>query len=172
MPYDNILVRRPEFDEFTAMAEIKVKGWQSAYNKIVDEAYLQKLSAEQICNIMRENKKKDRYLIAEAGGEIVGFCRYRLCEELDGQDNCRGIISELYVKLNRKRMGIGGLLFRYALDDLKESGCGSAELGCFSENHSALAFYRKMNGEFIGRECFDIEGRKYLVDCLRFELKK
>ena len=165
----DILVRCPEFDEFSAIAEIKVKGWQSTYNKIVDEAYLQKLSAEQICDVMRENKKKDRYLIAEVGGEIVGFCRYRVCEELDGRDNCRGVISELYVKPNRKRMGIGGLLFRYVLDDLKESGCGSAELGCFSENHSALAFYRKMNGEFIGRESFDIEGRKYAVDCFQFE---
>lgn len=163
----DILVRRPEFDEFSAMAEIKVKGWQSTYNKIVDEAFLQKLSAEQICEVMRENKKKDRYLIAEVGGEIVGFCRYRLCEEVDG--HCRGAISELYVKPNRKRMGIGGLLFRYALDDLKESGCRRAELGCFSENHSALAFYRKMNGEFIGRESFDIEGRKYPVDCFQFE---
>lgn len=169
MQHDYIRVRRPEFEEFLAMAEIKVKGWQSTYNKIVDEAYLQKLSAEQICDVMRENKKKDRYLIAEVGGEIVGFCRYRVCEELDGRDNCRGVISELYVKPNRKRMGIGGLLFRYVLDDLKESGCGSAELGCFSENHSALAFYRKMNGEFIGRESFDIEGRKYPVDCFQFE---
>ena len=164
----DILVRRPEFDEFSAIAEIKVKGWQSTYNKIVDEAFLQKLSAEQICDVMRENKKKDRYLIAEVGGEIVGFCRYRLCEKVDG--HCRGAISELYVKPEQKRMGIGGLLFRYALDDLKESGCGSAELGCFSENHSALAFYRKMNGVFIGKEAVEIDGRKYAVDQYQFVL--
>lgn len=164
----DILVRRPEFDEFSAMAEIKVKGWQSTYNKIVDETYLQKLSAEQICDVMRENKKKDRYLIAEVGGEIVGFCRYRLCEEVDG--HCRGAISELYVKPNRKRMGIGGLLFRYALDDLKESGCRRAELGCFSENHSALAFYRKMNGVLVGKEAIEIDGRKYAVDQYQFVL--
>ena len=164
MNYDNILVRRPEFDDFTTMAEIKVKGWQSTYNQIVDEAYLLKLSAEQICNIMRENKKKDRYMVAEAGGEIVGFCRYRLCEEADGKGNCRGTISELYVKSNRKRRGIGGLLFRCVLDDLKESGCGSAELGCFSENYSALAFYRKMNGALVGKGAIEIDGRKYAVD--------
>jgi len=164
----DILVRCPEFDDFSAIAEIKVKGWQSTYNKIVDEAFLQKLSAEQICEVMRENKKKDRYLIAEVGGEIVGFCRYRLCEEVDG--HCRGAISELYVKQNRKRMGIGGLLFRYALDDLQENGCESAELGCFSENHSALAFYRKMNGVFIGKEAVEIDGRKYAVDQYQFVL--
>ena len=164
----DILVRCPEFDDFSAIAEIKVKGWQSTYNKIVDEAFLQKLSAEQICEVMRENKKKDRYLIAEVGGEIVGFCRYRLCKGVDG--HCRGAISELYVKQNRKRMGIGGLLFRYALDDLQESGCGSAELGCFSENHSALAFYRKMNGVFIGKEAVEIDGRKYAVDQYQFVL--
>lgn len=164
----DILVRCPEFDDFSAIAEIKVKGWQSTYNEIVDETYLQKLSAEQICDVMRENKKKDRYLIAEVGAEIVGFCRYRLCEEVDG--HCRGAISELYVKPNRKRMGIGGLLFRYALDDLKESGCRRAELGCFSENHSALAFYRKMNGVFIGKEAVEIDGRKYAVDQYQFVL--
>lgn len=92
-----------------------------------------------------------------------------MCEDTNVGRKCNGAISELYVKPEQKRMGIGGLLFRYALDDLKESGCRRAELGCFSENHSALTFYRKMNGEFIGRESFDIEGRKYPVDCFQFE---
>ena len=67
-------------------------------------------------------------------------------------------------------MGIGGLLFRYALDDLKESGCRRAELGCFSENHSALAFYRKMNGMLVGKEAIEIDGRKYAVGQYQFVL--
>lgn len=170
MRSENILVRSPGFEDFPAVAEIKVRGWQAAYDQIVDETYLRKLSEEQICEKMRENKKKDRFLVAELSGEIVGFCRYRLYEETAGAEKRRGEISELYVKPDRKRMGIGGLLFRYVMDDLKESGCGSVELGCFSENYPALAFYRKMNGVLVGKESIELDGRKYAMDQYRFVL--
>ena len=119
---------------------------------------------------MRENKKKDRFLIAEARGEIVAFCRYRLCRDTDVEDNFHGEISELYVEPERKRMGIGGALFRRVMDDLKNSGSRSVILGCFSENHSALAFYRKMNGVLVGKEAIEIDGRKYAVDQYQFVL--
>ena len=166
---NDILVRKPVFEDFPTMAEIKVRGWQTAYRGIVDEAYLRKLSADQICESMRA-KKKERFLVADVNGEIVGFCRYRLCEDTDVEGNCHGEISELYVKPERKRMGIGRMLFLHVMEDLKNSGRKSVILGCFSENHSAQAFYRRMNGIYIGSENFEIEGRKYPVECYRFAL--
>ena len=41
-----IFVRCPGTEDFPTMAEIKVRGWQTAYSGIADEAYLRKLSAD------------------------------------------------------------------------------------------------------------------------------
>ena len=163
-----MLIRRPKDGDFHAMAEIKVRGWQTAYHGIIDEGYLQNLSIDQIYQALRE--KNDLYLVAEANGGIIGFCRYRLCEEPSGIRNCYGAISELYVQPKLKRMGIGGALFRYVLDDLKESGSEFVCLSCFSDNTPAISFYLNMNGEFIGKEKMKIGAKEYSVDCFKFVL--
>lgn len=163
-----ILIRRPKDEDFRVMAEIKVRGWQTAYHGIIEEGYLQKLSVEPICEKLRE--KNDLYLVAETSGEIIGFCRYRMCEESDEQGNCSGAISELYVKPELKRLGTGGALFQRTLEELKGGGCVIVNLGCFSENTPAISFYKKMKGKLVGKENMIIGAKEYSIDRFQFVL--
>lgn len=167
---EHLVVRSARVNDFIAIAEIKVAGWQSAYSGIVDEAVLQSLSAERICETMRENEKKDSFMVAEANGIIVAFCRYNLHTAQDSLNKSEGAISELYVKPDLKRMGIGGILFRNVLADFKDNGINSVQLRCFSENSSAKSFYEKMNGAFVDEKEITMGTATYLTTGYRFVL--
>lgn len=153
---------------FSIMAEILVRGWQTAYKGIVDEVYLQSLSSRQFCARMVENKKNNQFLVAEINGEVVAFCRYSLQIPPETQGDFDGTISELYVKPELKGRGIGSALFQAVLEDFKCHGNRCVVLGCFSKNYPFLAFYEKMQGKLIGEDSIALGGKSYPMNLYQF----
>ena len=86
-------------------------------------------------------------LVAESGGEIVGFVDCRLEQSPDPMHRemtyCH--IVEIAVSGGHQGHGIGGLLLRAAEDWGGEHGATFASLEYLANNSGAAAFYRRMH---------------------------
>lgn len=115
-----IIIRNIEFRDLRAVAEITIRGWQTAYRGIVDDNYLDNLSIEENYQKRLKDYKENGFIIAENDNEVVGFCRYRegdnYIEEYPDVD-CE--LCALYVKPENKGKGIGSELVKYVKNDLR-----------------------------------------------------
>lgn len=76
----------------------------------------------------------DLFLVAEAGGRIVGAV-------LGGFDGRRGMVYHLAVAHALRRQGIAGLLMDELEQRLRQKGCIRAYLLVTRDNHEAIRFY-------------------------------
>lgn len=88
------------------------------------------------------------YLVAEDGGDLVGFVELSVRPYADGCDPSRGVgyLEGWYVHPAHRRRGIGALLVRAAEDWARAQGCTEFASGALLENevshraHAALGF--------------------------------
>lgn len=145
--------------DIESVAEIKVRGWQTAYRGIVDEGYLDALSAEEQTTLLMTYPLAS-FIVAERGGNVVGFCR------ISGGSLAYGVtpaceIREIYIRPDLKRQGIGTKLFEYTIKELKCRGYTIMSLGVFEENAGARSFYEKMGGRLKDKGVINLSGRSY-----------
>jgi ribosomal protein S18 acetylase RimI-like enzyme len=94
---------------------------------------------------------------AEPGGAPVG---YMLLSKPDAPardprpDDLE--IKRLYLLHRVQRLGLGQRLLELALAHAREQGRGRLLLGVYSQNHPALAFYRKVGFEVVGDRTFRV----------------
>ncbi len=166
MTLENILIRPAEARDAESIAKIKVEGWQTAYRGIVDDAYLRAMSIPEQSELFKNVYSPNTVFIAEADNEILGFCRFRICE--DEKTDCE--IRELYVRPDLKRMGIGSKLFTHTLNHLIRKGMKKLYLSCFLENTGAKHFYEKAGGKAEGKSTYELNGKPYDIQSYRFDL--
>ena len=166
MTFENILIRAAEARDAESIAKIKVTGWQTAYRGIVDDAYLRSMSILEQSELFKNVYSPNTVFIAEADNEILGFCRFRICE--NEEIDCE--IRELYVRPDLKRMGIGSKLFAHTLNHLIQKGMKKLYLGCFLENIGAKRFYEKAGGKAEGKSTYEINGKIYDIQSYIFDL--
>jgi ribosomal protein S18 acetylase RimI-like enzyme len=82
----------------------------------------------------------DLFLVAEAGGMIVGTV-------IGGFDGRRGLIYHLAVEAKYRTQGIGGLLMDEVERRLKAKGCIRCYLMVTNENSEAMRFYEGRSWE-------------------------
>lgn len=154
-----LIYRSAQKDDMEAIAEIKVDGWRTAYRGIVDEGYLDAMSAQEQSARLKTYPLAS-FLVAEKCGDIVGFCRI-----VEGSLADRGTpvceIREIYIRSDMKRHGIGTRLFEYAIQELNRRGYKIMSLGVFEENAGARSFYEKMGGRIKDRGVINLSGKTY-----------
>lgn len=166
MTLKNILIRQAEARDADSIAKIKVTGWQTAYRGIVDNAYLRSMSIPEQSELFKNSYSLNTVFIAETDNEILGFCRFRICE--DEEIDCE--IRELYVRPDLKRMGIGSKLFTHTVNHLIQKGMKKLSLSCFLENIGAKHFYEKAGGKTEGKSTYEINGKIYDIQSYIFDL--
>ena len=170
MTIENVEIRQAEQPDIGKIAEIKVKGWKTAYKGIVDGKYLRSMNTAD---------QTDRYnsyslntvFVAEADNEIAGFLRfyeYSSAVYEDKDIDCE--IRELYVRPDLKRKGIGSKLFSFAVTYLKQKGKKKMYVGCFRENSDAKRFYEKMQGCLWKESLMEIDGKNYQIQSYIYNL--
>lgn len=90
------------------------------------------------------------YLVAEAGGQVVGYAyatRYRERAAYDWV--CE---TAIYVERGRARKGIGRLLYEALLDQLEERGFVSAIAVVTLPSRESVAFHQALGFEDRGRQ--------------------
>lgn len=82
-------------------------------------------------------------IVAEAGGDVVGFCSVATESRDPDAPAGTGEVAALYVDPERWGGGVGGALMTKALADLREAGCTAAMLWVLAENAPAIRFYAR-----------------------------
>ncbi len=148
-------VRPATPDDAAAIAGVHVRSWQMAYRGVVPDAILERLSVEQRRRTWSE-LLEDRHgaftLVADRGGEVVGFCSMAIPSRDDDAGEATCEVGAIYVEPTLWRAGVGARLLETALDTVRDSGWREVTLWVFAANASARAFYESFGFASDGAE--------------------
>lgn len=160
------MIRTANSDDINQIADIKIRGWQSAYDNIIDSNYLKNMTLEHQMDNYFNHYDLNNIVVAEADNKIVGFCRFCFIQSSDV--DCE--IREIYVEPTLKRMGIGSMLFDYTISLLKSMGNKKLAVSVFTDNSNARRFYEKMGGKIIGDKTMVIDNVPYDINVYLWDL--
>lgn len=158
---ENIIIRKIELKDIEQVAKIKVIGWQTAYKGIINQDYLDSLNIEEQTKKFAQSIC-DTFIVAEQGSEILGFCRYVFDNSFSPNLNdidCE--LTAIYVKHNKKGLGIGTKLFNYVTNEFSKKSKKRMILWCLKDNTNSIAFYKKMGGKIVTNRIVEIDNKNY-----------
>ena len=170
-----ILVRDATAGDVEGIARVHVQGWRESYKDLLRPEALAGLSVEERMRMWQEAFAKPdpraRTLVAEAGGEIVGFARGGpVRAENAGLLGSETEIFAIYLLDRVKRQGIGRRLMQGILDHLARHGFRTAGLWVLKDNLSARRFYETLGGMPGLEQEFDLRGQNVVEVAYRFDL--
>ena len=150
-----ITIRQAEKEDVRQIAEILVEDWQTAYRGIMDDAFLDSMSADQRYEI--EVKRYQKFIVAANGDEILGYAWLEASDEEPA--DCE--VIALYVRYAKRNRGIGKLLMRHAVDHFRETGKKKMIVWCLKENAESRKFYEKIGGREFRTGSHNWGGKDY-----------
>ncbi|MFK4105471.1 GNAT family N-acetyltransferase [Streptomyces sp. NPDC019531] len=162
MDDDRLLIRPMALADCDRVAEIRVRGWQSAYRGLIPQSYLDAMSvaldAERHRTRFGQGDGSVVNFVAEWDGEVMGWA----CHGPYRDGEVRTADAELYaVYVNRRRCGtgIGHALLREALWNSTAAGHDRMYLWVLKGNTRARRFYERAGFEADGaEEPFEADG--------------
>ena len=124
------------------VADIHVATWQAAYQGLMPDDYLQKITVDKRLAYWREaiEFSEPQLLVATEGEQIVGFVGFDRSRD-PGSKSSTGEIWAMYVTPEHWGKGAGLALWDGAREGLKEEGCTQVTLWVLLRNERALRFY-------------------------------
>ena len=159
-----MIIRQAKEEDVLQIAEILVEDWQTAYRGIMDDDFLDSLSAAQRYEI--EIRRCQQYVVAADGNEILG---YAWSEETDDEAADCEMIA-LYVRYSKQKSGIGRTLMQHAMDGFTKAGKKTMIVWCLKENHESRKFYEKMGGKADQEGTHKWGGREYALVSYLYQL--
>lgn len=160
------MIRTSNSNDIKQIADIKIRGWQQAYEGIVGRNYLNNMTLERQIDNYSNHYDLNNIVVAEKDNKIVGFCRFCFIQNSD--IDCE--IREIYVEPTLKRTGIGSMLFNYTKSYLKSIGNKKLAVGVFTDNRHARQFYEKMGGKISDNKIMVIDNVSYSVSTYLWDL--
>ena len=161
---NEIIVRQAEKEDVRQIAEILVEDWKTAYRGIIDDAFLDSMSADKRYEI--EINRYQKYVVATDGNEILGYAWMEMTE--NEAADCE--IIALYVRYSKRGMGTGKLLLKYAERYFKESGKKRMIIWCLKENCESRKFYEKVGGKEFRTGSHNWGGKDYEMISYLYDL--
>lgn len=156
-------VREMTLADCDRVAEIRTRGWQSAYQGLIPQSYLDGLSVEEDAEHRRtylsQGDDSVVNLVAEdTGGEIVGWvCHgpYRDGEVVTGDAE----LYAIYVHPDQVGQGVGRTLLTESVTRCTAAGHGRLLLWVLKGNDRARRFYERAGFRADGaEEPFEVDG--------------
>lgn len=141
-----MLLRRAVPGDELAVAEVHVHSWQVAYRGLLDDAFLDALSAEERARRYRfgaAGRGEPVTTVAVEGTDheaVTGFVTFGASRDADQPADAE--VYALYVDPGRFGTGVGRSLLADARGQLVSDGYESALLWVLAGNDRAAAFYR------------------------------
>jgi len=120
-------------EDAEAVARVQIESWQAAYPHLFSEEQLSAISLAE----RTENWRRWPPLVAELGGDVVGFAAVGPAHDAAAD----GELWAIYVRPARWGTGIGRTLLEAGEARLRELGHTSAVLWVFEDNPRARRFY-------------------------------
>ncbi|MGW0649075.1 N-acetyltransferase family protein [Streptomyces umbrinus] len=161
-PTPTLRIREMALADCPRVAEIRVRGWQTAYRGMMPQAYLDGLDpAEDVVRLRARFEGAGEgvmSLVAEWDGEVVGWA----CHGPYREGEVRTADAELYaiyVAPDRLARGVGRALLRESVARCTAAGHGRMLLWVLRENTNARRFYEKAGFAADGaEEPFEVDG--------------
>ena len=144
-------IRKAEFDDASAIAQVSFLTWLHAYRGIIPDAELDALTLESVTEkwvqILNLAIPKGGTLVAINGESIIAYSR--LYPSVDGDDDGDRVatIGSLYVHPDFQHQGVGRAVMGEILEIAKDHGFAEVTLHVLATNERAQKFY-----EFLGWE--------------------
>ncbi|MFF1293948.1 MULTISPECIES: GNAT family N-acetyltransferase [unclassified Streptomyces] len=144
------------------VAEIRVRGWQSAYRGLMPQPYLDALSVREDAERRREHLRRSDgsvvNLVAEQDGELFGWAAYGPYREGEVR-TADAELYAIYVDPGRYGAGIGHALLRESVRRCTAAGHDRMYLWVLKGNTRARAFYERAGFWPDGaEEPFEVDG--------------
>ena len=149
-------IRRAELPDAAVIADIHFESWTGAYAGIIPHAALTRMLHRRGPEWWaRAIKRAASVLVAEMGGEVVGYATLGRNRARELSQN--GEIYELYVRPEYQGIGLGTRLFDAAQQKLNDHGLNGLVVWALEDNGVARGFYHGLGGRDIaeGVEVFD-----------------
>ena len=148
--------------EFSEVSNIYAKSWKAAYQGIVPQAYLDKLTSESWTMALK-NSPFLNYILRDDGVLVAASA---IGKARDSKYDGYGEIVSIYVLPEYFGKGYGTALFRFMTEKLPTLGYDKMYLWVLKENYRARRFYEKMGFKFNGDEkSTEICGEKLIEVC-------
>ncbi|WP_328666962.1 GNAT family N-acetyltransferase [Streptomyces sp. NBC_00322] len=159
----DVRVRDMTLDDVEAVATIRVRGWQFAYDGLMPASYLDAMSVEEDAARRREFLKDGSVvtnLVAERDGEVVGWGCFGPSRD-EGRPAGLCELYAIYVLPDRVSTGVGRALMDELTGRAEADGFERMLLWVLKENDRARRFYGKAGFAPDGaEEPFEVEGVK------------
>lgn len=167
---NTLTIRAAITQDWEPIVSIRIEGWKESYKGIIDQTYLDAMvytdeSVSRRREFFRSNKSM-KCLVAELGDKIIGFVDLGPSRE---PDLGKGEIYAIYLLDEYKRRGIGGALWRAAIECLQNQKLTPFIVWGLRDNLPARRFYEKMGGTLLAKKESDIGGRLYPEVCYQFQ---
>ena len=154
---NEMMIRNAEKEDVRQIAEILVEDWQKVYRGIMDDAFLDSMSADLRYEI--EIKRYEKYLVAADGHEILGYAWLEPTAEEPA--DCE--VIALYVRYSKRNNGIGKLLMQHAFSTFRESGKKRMIIWCLKDNRESRKFYENVGGKEYKTGSHNWGGKEYAM---------
>ncbi len=140
----DIIIRKDVFSDATAIAGVQTDTWKVSYKNLVSEEILAQktVSPEKIAQF-EKCINEERVWVAEKNGCVVGSLSFRKYGET-------AEIEIFYILPEYQRRGIGRLLFKAAMAELRALGYGHLTVWTL-KGAPSVRFYQKIGGQLSGR---------------------
>jgi ribosomal protein S18 acetylase RimI-like enzyme len=156
-----IKIRYADISDAKTLGKIHSRSWKVAYNGIVPDEILDKITAEKrqkyFEKSLTDELEEDAIIFKD--NEAVGFICIGKCRDTDKPDTY-GEIWGIYLLPQYWKMGIGSKLINWGINELKKRKFHNITLWVLEENTSARKFYEKIGFKHDGTVKQIIIGKK------------
>ncbi|WP_206207721.1 GNAT family N-acetyltransferase [Virgibacillus indicus] len=153
-------IRKASQRDAVKIAKVHVDSWKSTYKDILPDKLLNSLTYEQRTKLWENNLKEQQVYIAEnSGDEIIGFSVGGK-ERTEKYDDYNGELFAIYILEVYQGKGIGKLLLRPVIDELKQMGINSM-IVLVLEDNPAKYFYESLGAKKIDTLKIKIAGVEF-----------
>jgi diamine N-acetyltransferase len=154
-------IRKATTADIDLIRELTMQVWPPTYVPIVGEdqvAYMlqQFYSPGSLQRQMEELHHK--FIIGYNGDQAVAFASYSEIEPRIYK------LHKLYILPSQQGMGVGRFMINYIVGDIKSTGTTALHLNVNRYNHSAIAFYERLNFKQLRTEDIDIGSGYFMND--------
>ncbi len=140
-----------DFNNTQHYARVNTLAWLQSYKRIVNDDYLKLINTEEeiqkaIIHLKSSLNDDSRRFLLKCDNQYIGILRVRKTK-YEKYAEC-GELGALYLLDTAKKKGFGKILFKEAIEELKNMGYKNMIIGCLVGNPSN-EFYKHMGGKLV-----------------------
>jgi L-amino acid N-acyltransferase YncA len=147
-PTEELTVRAAVAADAAQIARVHVASWRAAYQGLLPERYLERLSADERQRTWRrrieERHPDEAVLVAERDGTVVGFASAGPTRDRDADARAVGEVYAVYLVPEEWGRGAGRCLLEGLVAALEAWGFAHAGLWVLESNARARGFYEHL----------------------------